>query len=156
MVTRCTHSCSLAAWRCRNNPACSSGKRHPRCDKDSADIRQFGCHRTPGPTCRCCYCTDRADMSHPLPRGFHGNQVSTHHSEHLQEETAIQTSDESSTVYRSFTKTFITWVSVIRNINFQHPHITDILTTFTLQLLSPKHKLVLEQWLLFLLTFSLL
>lgn len=84
MVTRYTYSCSPAAWHCRNNPACSSGRRHPRCDKGSADIRRFGCHRTPGPTCRCCYCTDRADMSHPLPRGFHSNQVRTHHIEHLQ------------------------------------------------------------------------
>lgn len=84
--TQCTHSCSSAAGRCRSNPACSSGRRHPRCGKGSADTRQFGCCKTPGPTCRCCCCTDRADTASPPPRGFHSNQVSTRHSEHLQRE----------------------------------------------------------------------
>lgn len=86
MVTQCTHSCSPAAWRFRSSPVCSSRRRCPRCDTGSADIRPFGRRRTPGPTCRCCCCTDRADTLRPPPRGFHSNQVSTHHSEHLQRE----------------------------------------------------------------------
>lgn len=84
MLFQCTHSCSPAAGRCHSNQACSSGRRGLRCGTSSADTRQFGRRRNPGPTCRCCCCTDRAGIAPPPHWGFHSNQVSIRHSEHLE------------------------------------------------------------------------
>lgn len=78
-----THFCSPAAWRCHSNPVCSSGRPGPRCGAGRADTRRSASRTSPGPTCRCCCCTDRAGTARPPRRGFHSNQVSTRHSGHL-------------------------------------------------------------------------
>ncbi len=78
-----TYFCSSGSVHCRNNRAYSGCSPRPRCGTGIWDKHPFGRHRTPGPSCRCCCCTDRAGILRPPRVGFRNNQGRILHTWHL-------------------------------------------------------------------------